>query len=641
MSGAAAGVGAADPRKTLSDLARAGLLRASAAAAVEGIPGTEARGQLIRPLVALAAVRRPESPPEGFWDGVLAVQLAHEASLVHDDIVDAAEARRGERTVVAAGGVARALLEGDHLLTAAYRAAARTGCLEFVTLFARAVERTVAGEGAQGRVAGEVLERARYEEIALGKAGELLGCALALAPVLEGRDGVRAMFELGRRLGLVYQMLDDLLDYCPLTDTGKAPLGDYAQRRWTWLLEEVPGLPFGLDAEEVLGRLHRPGPGGGPMDRALARLGEEAARLLAELAERLPGDRVIGGMVADWVGRAREAVAREASARVPRRAPALVGSGGVGALRERVPGPEGVEGYLASHSRSFRFAARFFPPDGVARVARVYAYCRVTDDLVDHPLPGQGAGEMLEAWVALSRDAHAGIPSGLPLLDRVMAEMAEAGVPFTYAAELAEGMRMDLRSERYATAGELRRYTYRVASVVGLWLTRLFGVHDPAILARAERMGHAMQLTNILRDVGEDWTRGRLYLPADLLREHGVEEEALAEMCAGGPISAGYRALVESMLRVAEDDYRAAFSALPALPPSLARPVAVAAHVYRGIHRDIRRRGYDNLRQRAHTGVLAKGVLAARALWELHRTPRRLARPETLTPLTLPGGAQR
>lgn len=616
------------------------LLRVSAALAEEGGPGTDARGQLIRPLVALAGARDPEAPPAGFWEGALAVQLAHEASLVHDDIVDSAAERRGARTVVAEGGVARALLRGDHLLTAAYRAAARTGSLEFVTLFARAVERTVAWEAEQGRTAGEALDRRRYEEIALGKAGELLGCALALAPTLEGRGDAGEAFELGRRVGLVYQMLDDLLDYCPRTRTGKPPLGDYAQRRWTWVLEEVPELGFGLEPRVVLDALHRPAPGGTRMQRALERLEEEARGLRARLAERFPADRLLGALLDRWMARAREAVAREADHRGPggRR-----GHGGAepeaASLRERVPGLGSVEGYLATHSRSFRFASRFFPPADGERVARVYAYCRVTDDLVDRPPPGCDAVELLEAWVELARGAYGGRLTGLPLLDRVMGEMAGAGVPFDYAAELAEGMRMDLRGERYASLAELRCYTYRVASVVGLWLTRLFGVHNPGLLERAERMGHAMQLTNILRDVGEDWSRGRLYLPSDLLHAHGVVEADLTRMCAGGAIPPGYRALIEELMGVAEADYRAALAALPSLPPSFARPVAVAAHVYRGIHREIRRHGYDNLRQRAHTLPLAKGALAACALWELHRARRAVGRGASAA-IPLPGGGE-
>lgn len=634
-----AGVDAAGRDSGALARVREELIRASAALSAEGIPGTQARGQLIRPLAALAGLRQPALPPEGFWEATLAVQLAHEASLLHDDIVDGAGERRGVPTEVAKAGVPRALLQGDHLLTAAYRAAALTGNIGFVALFARAVERTVAWEAEQGRVAGERLGLNRYREIALGKAGELLGCALAAAPTLEGREEAASLFELGRSVGMVYQMLDDLLDYCPATPTGKPPLGDYAQGRWTWVLEEAAELGFGLEPSIILEELHRPRPGGSRMHRALSRLGEEAAALRATLTGVLPEDQVLGTMLHEWVGSARDAVTREASLRMhaARRRhgtesslPAL--------LRERVPSLGEVEGYLARHSRSFRFACRFFPSSDAERVARVYAFCRVTDDLVDRPPQGCLASELLEVWMELARGAYGGRASGVPLLDRVMDEMARAGIPFEYVAELEEGMRMDLRRQRYASVADLRRYTYRVASIVGLWLTRLFGVHHPAVLERAERLGHAMQLTNILRDVGEDWSRGRLYLPSDRMCEHGVDEAALAAMSEGAPPTAGYRDLIEELLRMAEVDYRSALEALPSLPAALARPVAVAAQVYRGVHREIRGSGYDNFRRRAYTRSLTKGLLAARGLWQL-RWASRARVGELVSAVTLSDGA--
>jgi len=607
---------AAERMRALLPRVREGLLGASAAAGAQGLPGTDAAGQLLRPMVAFAGVRG--EPPAGFWDAVLAVQLAHEASLLHDDVIDQAAVRRGQPTLAVSGGVACALVRGDHLLTAAYRAAARTGSLEFVTLFARAVERTVAAEAAQGRAAGQVLTRAAYDEIALGKAGELLGCALASAAVLEGRGDAGEVFELGRRLGLLYQMLDDLLDYCPGTDTGKPPLGDYAQGRWTWVLGQAPDLRFGGDPAHAARALHRSTDRGCPMARALTRLEAEGRQLREALSRHLPDDPAAAALVDEWIGRAREAVAREAVVEAPVAVPAPAVDLAA-ALRARVPALDAVDAYLATGSRSFRFASRLFSPADAGKVARVYAWCRVTDDLVDDPPAGVDAAELLDAWLGLSRRAYDGHPTGLPLLDRVMGEMAAGGVPFRHAASLVEGMRMDLRGERYATLAELRRYTFCVASTVGLWLTQLMGVDDAGVLERAERMGHAMQLTNILRDVGEDRANGRTYLPAELLAKHGISDAALSRMCAGGAISPAWRALVEELMAVAEEDYRAALEAVPALPPSFGRAVAVAAHVYRGIHREIRRNGYDNLRRRAHTNATAKAGLALAALWELFR----------------------
>ncbi|HEX2613383.1 MAG TPA: squalene/phytoene synthase family protein, partial [Fibrobacteria bacterium] len=152
------------------------------------------------------------------------------------------------------------------------------------------------------------------------------------------------------------------------------------------------------------------------------------------------------------------------------------------------------------------------------------------------------------------------------------------------------------------------RYSYRVASVVGIWLARLVGVSDPEALRRAAEMGLAMQLTNILRDVGEDRARGRLYLPLDVLARHGIDPEALMAGRPGDPPPPGWAGAMEELMAAAEARYARALEALPALPPFFRRPVGVSALVYRDIHRSLRRNGYDNLNRRAY-------VTRARKVW--------------------------
>jgi 15-cis-phytoene synthase len=630
--GEAARVDERGPRSAASPLELAGEIRArlawvASSATAAGLPALQLEGQLLRPLVAASLVPDGELDGMGepFWNAVLAVQMAHEASLLHDDVIDQAATRRGRPTLAAAQGVARALVQGDHLLTGAYRLAAATGSLAFVTRFAHAVERTVAGEIEQGRVVGQRLDLRRYREVAIGKSGELLGCALAVVPTLQGSAAAEEIYRMGRRLGLVYQMLDDLLDFCPATDTGKPPLADYAQQRWTWVLAELPALEFGLDAAEVVRLLHEQVGGGSAMQRALARLETEAAAVLHGLRGLVGEQLVVEALVASWLVRGRAAVGLEAGVRCPA---ARTRSAARAAIESRLPETDALSAYFARGSRSFHFAARLLPAAERACVARIYAYCRMTDDLVDRagPSPAADPEAMLEEWLRLSRQAYRGERTGFPLLDAVMPDMAERAIPFAYASELIEGMRMDLRGGRFETLDALRVYTYRVASVVGLWISELAGMREPAVLERAASLGHAMQLTNILRDVGEDWRAGRLYLPAELLDRYGVSERELAAIHDGTcPIPTRYGALLEELMEIAEQDYRRAFSAIPALPPSFQRPVAVAAGVYRGIHAEIRRHGYDNLRRRAQTSTSTKLVLAALALWEL-RAARHLRR---------------
>jgi phytoene synthase len=205
-----------------------------------------------------------------------------------------------------------------------------------------------------------------------------------------------------------------------------------------------------------------------------------------------------------------------------------------------------------------------------------------------------------------------------------MGETARRRVSVLYPEELIRGMAMDLDPREYPDLTALRGYSYRVASVVGVWLSELFGTRAPAVLRRAEAMGHAMQLTNILRDVGEDLRRDRLYLPLDRMARAGVTRDQL-ERCveAGAPLPPGWVPLMQELLAEAERDYALAFEAIPALPVFFQRPVAVAGRVYEGIHREIRAQGYDTLRARAYTSLPRKVSLGARALLDLRDERRR------------------
>jgi 15-cis-phytoene synthase len=614
---------APDGQAALADHARAALaelyarLRASGCAAPADVVG-----QAIRPLLSLAGCRAlGVAEDESFWAAAGAVQLAHEASLVHDDVIDGASIRRSRPTLAASRGVAVALVEGDHLLTTSYRLAATTGSPAFIRFFAWAVERTVAGEKLQGRSAGMVLDEREYRHIVGMKSGELLGCALAAAPLVAGDARAADFYALGRRVGTLYQMLDDLLDYCPDGDTGKTPLADYRQGRWTWPLGELPGVAFGMDAEEVARRFATvdasPGPRTSPLRRCLERFGHEAMSVRTAIAGHMPRDRVVTALVAAWEDRAAEVV-REAEAAEVRRS--LLAS-----LAARAASADDLHAFFRHHSRSFSFAARFFPPSFRRSIAGLYAFCRITDDIADEAADGaedlDGRLARLELWLELARTAYDGGHAGIGILDSVMPAAARAGVPFRYVEELVEGMRMDLRGDRPATHHDLRIYSYRVAGVVGQWITRMCGVHDDGVLERAAALGHAMQLTNILRDVGEDLARGRVYLPATSMAQYGVTESDLHAALMGSGLPAGYARLMEHLMARAEEDYALALAATPALPWRLRHAVRVAAHVYRGIHGALRDAGYDNFRRRARTTGPVRIRLAARALTGLPMPP--------------------
>jgi len=276
--------------------------------------------------------------------------------------------------------------------------------------------------------------------------------------------------------------------------------------------------------------------------------------------------------------------------------------------------------YMARNSRSFHFAAAVLPCHERERITRVYAWCRFIDDVADATGDEAVAEARLDEWLERSRAAYHGYSSGIPLVDRAMDDMRKGGVPFTYPLQLARGVRSDLRFVAYRDVEELLVYAYRVAGVVGQWLTELHGARDPWILERAAALGQAMQLTNIVRDVGEDWDRGRVYLPSELLDRYGLSAQEISAMRLGlRPIDDAYRNLIEELMSVATRKYVAAREAIPHLPAAFRRAVAVAAAVYQGIHDAVRRNGYDNLRHRAVTTPTRKVLLAAHALWSLRR----------------------
>ena len=274
------------------------------------------------------------------------------------------------------------------------------------------------------------------------------------------------------------------------------------------------------------------------------------------------------------------------------------------------------EVYLSRHGQSFWLAARVIPARERAQLAGVYAWCRYTDDLVDHATCAPETLLMvLDEWEALSRAAYEGHATGIELLDIVMGEMARCNVPFGYATSLIRGMRADATGVRFHTLADLNGYCYDVASVVGLWLTELFGVHESWTLDRAATLGIAMQLTNIARDVGEDWDRGRMYIPESMLEWYGVTEEMIGHTRRGvGPLPARFSQLLEELMTIADTRYHEASAAIPNLPDFFRSPVAVASHVYRGIHDVIRANGYDSIRQRAVTSTLTRMSLATAAL---------------------------
>jgi phytoene synthase len=618
----------------------------------EGFPVVAAEGKLLRPMVAYHVASGMDPAlleDERFWDAVLAIQMVHEASLAHDDIIDQADTRRGKPTMVSQKGVAGALVFGDHLLTSAYRIAAKTRCMPLLERFTEAVEQTVAGEIEQAKTVGRTISMYDYSSVVAKKSGALFAFALSIAPMLLDDSRAKQFWLCGLRFGIQYQRLDDMLDYCPQANSGKPPLQDFHQRKPTWPVVVSEQLSWDMSSEEVLSLVFACASSpGGHQDEPLARL------LLSQfqgfgsvLRDDLQGYIGEGAaplcqMLTDWDTHAERAIAREEAvlsgempclgdpeqSDVPA-VPSVIRSDDSRLrellVQEGLSDPANWPAYFRHHSRSFSFAAKWFPPEPRKMIAGVYAYCRASDELAD------GFGELTDAdraallghWKRLTTDAYEGKDTGIPLLNHVIGGMSVAQVPLRYPLDLIEGMEMDLTQSRYHSIDELMRYCYCVASTVGLWLTEGFGQHEPWVLSRADSLGKAMQLTNILRDVGEDLERDRIYLPLDMLASAGITEEQLWSMKRGDALlSSSYRGVLAQLMELADKHYLLAYQGMTGLPSFFARPVAVAASVYQGIHREIRKNAFDNLRKRAHTSAFRKASLACSGLMRLWLTVR-------------------
>jgi phytoene synthase len=264
----------------------------------------------------------------------------------------------------------------------------------------------------------------------------------------------------------------------------------------------------------------------------------------------------------------------------------------------------------------------------------VYTWCRRADDAVDLAGPGE-AGPALARLRAELDDVYAGRATD-PVL-AAFADIARArGLPRLYPAELLAGMEMDVTGARYDTVDDLVAYAYRVASVVGLMMCHVMGVDDDRALPHAAHLGIAMQITNVCRDVAEDWDRGRLYLPDDVLRRHGAG--GLAASLGGAlPVDAvpALAASLRELLALADRYYASGDAGLRHLPWRCAFAVRAARHIYAAIGRRLERAGCDVTAGRAivpTSGKLAR--VATSALWAAAQAPARALRPRTYRPPT-------
>jgi phytoene synthase len=269
-----------------------------------------------------------------------------------------------------------------------------------------------------------------------------------------------------------------------------------------------------------------------------------------------------------------------------------------------------TEDYFKSHSRSFSIASGLFTPEDRHRVAGLYAFCRMTDDIADEPgLSAKERHRLLNEWTDLVLQSFFGVPSGIEWLDSLMADLAKHQLPVNIIQDLIDGVRSDLDRSELETQTELAKYSYQVASTVGIMMCYLFDETDEWVLDRAAALGLGMQLTNIYRDVGADLKLGRVYLPKEWLDQFNVEAEYLTSFKDGDDVSESYVAMMNHLEHYANQQYAKAWEAIPGLSWRFGPSVCAAAIVYKAIHPRIRSNNFDNLTNRAFTTTFQKIVL--------------------------------
>jgi phytoene synthase len=260
------------------------------------------------------------------------------------------------------------------------------------------------------------------------------------------------------------------------------------------------------------------------------------------------------------------------------------------------------EGITSFHSRSFYLASGLMKQEARTAVRALYAFCRTADDIVDDS--GEDAPALLETWRERTLTSHP------PQHDLVAVAWADArdkyGIPWRYAEQLIDGVARDLEQTRYETFEDLTTYCYGVASTVGLMSMHITGYESEDAVRYAVKLGVALQLTNILRDVAEDWERGRVYLPQAELAAFGLREDDIAAGATEGVYDDRWREFMKFQIDRARHIYEEAWVGINMLHPQGRFSIAAAATFYRAILNDIEDHDYDVFSRRAHVSKWGK-----------------------------------
>lgn len=260
-----------------------------------------------------------------------------------------------------------------------------------------------------------------------------------------------------------------------------------------------------------------------------------------------------------------------------------------------------VQDKAASSGSSFYYAFLFLPKERRAAITAFYAFCREVDDVVDEVTDPGVAATKLAWWKS---EVHKGFSgqSNHPVMLALMPHAQTYGIEERHLQGVIEGCQMDLDQTRYLDYAGLQRYCHLVAGVVGEVAARIFGQTDERTTEYAHTLGQALQLTNIIRDVGEDAMRGRIYLPISELQQFDVKAHEITKR----EYSDRFTALMRFQAERAHDLYDKAFSLLPDADRRTQKPGLMMASIYRTLLREIESENFQVLHQRISLTPLRK-----------------------------------
>ena len=264
-----------------------------------------------------------------------------------------------------------------------------------------------------------------------------------------------------------------------------------------------------------------------------------------------------------------------------------------------------VQQKAAASGSSFYYAFLFLPPHRRAAITAFYAFCREVDDVVDEVLDPSVAAQKLHWWQMEVQSSFAGNAQH-PVMKALMPLTADFGITAQHLQDVIAGCQMDLSQTRYLDFAGLQSYCHLVAGVVGEVAARIFGQSQDQTTHYAHQLGLAFQLTNIIRDVGEDALRGRIYLPVNELQQFNVSAKDILERRD----SPAFQALMTFQYERAQGLYEQALAALPQADWRNQKPGLMMASIYRTLLVEIQAAGFPVLRQRVALTPLRKFWLA-------------------------------